>query len=99
MRLHEAVVVRDFIAAIGGNPPVVEDRVMSVSPLTREHLRLREITRDHSGWRRWGPYLSKRSWGTVREDYSPDGEPAPVPLPSGQIIHLRLPADAFMVLA
>ena len=46
---------------------------MSVSPLTREHLRLREITKDYSGWRRWGPYLSERSWGTVREDYSPDG--------------------------
>ena len=28
---------------------------------------------DTSGWRRWGPYLSERSWGTVREDYSPDG--------------------------
>ena len=25
-------------------------------------------------WQRWGPYLSERSWGTVREDYSPDGE-------------------------
>ena len=24
-------------------------------------------------WRRWGPYASERSWGTVREDYSPDG--------------------------
>ena len=24
-------------------------------------------------WRRWGPYLSEREWGTVREDYSPDG--------------------------
>ena len=24
-------------------------------------------------WRRWGPYLSERQWGTVREDYSPDG--------------------------
>ena len=47
---------------------------MSVSPLTREHLRLREITDDHSGWRRWGPYLSERSWGTVREDYSADGD-------------------------
>ena len=26
------------------------------------------------GWRRWGPYLSERQWGTVREDYSADGE-------------------------
>ncbi|WP_249012091.1 hypothetical protein [Conexibacter sp. DBS9H8] len=25
-------------------------------------------------WRRWGPFLSERAWGTVREDYSPDGE-------------------------
>ena len=24
-------------------------------------------------WRHWGPYLSERQWGTVREDYSPDG--------------------------
>ena len=27
-----------------------------------------------AGWKRWGPYLSERAWGTVREDYSPDGE-------------------------
>ena len=40
---------------------------------TAEHARLREITNDHSGWRRWGPYVSERSWGTVREDYSGDG--------------------------
>jgi hypothetical protein len=25
-------------------------------------------------WRRWGPYLSDRQWGTVREDYSPGGD-------------------------
>ena len=24
-------------------------------------------------WRLWGPYLSERAWGSVREDYSPDG--------------------------
>ncbi len=29
---------------------------------------------DPAGWRRWGPYLSERAWGTVREDYSADGE-------------------------
>src|SRR6476659_4810569 len=26
------------------------------------------------GWKRWGPYLSERQWGTVREDYSADGD-------------------------
>jgi hypothetical protein len=29
---------------------------------------------DAQGWRRWGPYLSDRQWGTVREDYSEDGD-------------------------
>ncbi len=28
---------------------------------------------DGNGWKLWGPYLSERAWGTVREDYSPDG--------------------------
>jgi hypothetical protein len=40
---------------------------------TREHERLREITDDIHGWRRWGPYLSDRAWATEREDYSQDG--------------------------
>ncbi len=43
-------------------------------PRTAEHLRLAE---PHSGgvapWRKWGPYVGERSWGTVREDYSADG--------------------------
>lgn len=29
--------------------------------------------RDSSGWKKWGPYLTERQWGTVREDYSPNG--------------------------
>src|SRR5579859_3368597 len=33
-----------------------------------------EASRDNPDtWRRWGPYLSERAWGTVREDYSSDG--------------------------
>src|SRR5262245_59439619 len=41
---------------------------------TTEHARLSEIRDDHSGWRRWGPYVSDRAWSTVREDYSPHGD-------------------------
>ena len=38
-----------------------------------EHLRLQE-TRDATiDWKQWGPYLSERQWGTVREDYSENG--------------------------
>ena len=39
----------------------------------RERDRLAESDRNESPWRRWGPYLSERQWGTVREDYSPGG--------------------------
>jgi hypothetical protein len=38
-----------------------------------ERKRLREIQDKQIPWRRWGPYLSERQWGTVREDYSPYG--------------------------
>ncbi|MFM7250450.1 MAG: MGH1-like glycoside hydrolase domain-containing protein [Planctomycetaceae bacterium] len=39
-----------------------------------ERRRLAEVTDEAGGWRRWGPYLADRSWGTVREDYSADGD-------------------------
>ena len=41
--------------------------------LTAEAARLEEI-RQGVHWRRWGPYLSERQWGTVREDYSANGD-------------------------
>lgn len=41
--------------------------------ITKEKQRLDESESASTPWRRWGPYLSERSWGTVREDYSPDG--------------------------
>lgn len=39
-----------------------------------ESQRLREDADRTSNWKRWGPYLSERQWGTVREDYSHNGE-------------------------
>lgn len=42
--------------------------------MTAEHLRLGEDERREKHWKRWGPYLSERQWGTVREDYSADGD-------------------------
>jgi Mannosylglycerate hydrolase MGH1-like glycoside hydrolase domain len=43
-------------------------------PATQEHQRLAGPFEDHIGWRRWGPYVAERAWGTVREDYSPNGD-------------------------
>ncbi len=41
--------------------------------MTKERLRLEEDREKLAHWRKWGPYLSERQWGTVREDYSPYG--------------------------
>ena len=41
------------------------------SSVTEEEQRLSEPSR--AGWKTWGPYLSERQWGTVREDYSAGG--------------------------
>ena len=41
--------------------------------MTKEDERLEEDRRRKANWKRWGPFLADRQWGTVREDYSPDG--------------------------
>jgi hypothetical protein len=46
---------------------------MKTSHKTAEEKRLRDDEDRKTYWRRWGPYLSERQWGTVREDYSPGG--------------------------
>jgi len=51
-------------------------RTQNLEPRTSnpESIRLAEDARREKNWKRWGPYLSERQWGTVREDYSPHGE-------------------------
>jgi hypothetical protein len=41
---------------------------------TAEELRLDESRENRGPWKQWGPYLSERQWGTVREDYSENGD-------------------------
>jgi hypothetical protein len=41
--------------------------------MTSEHRRLNASQDRKEHWKRWGPYLSERAWGTVREDYSAEG--------------------------
>ena len=42
--------------------------------MTPEDLRLVHTAKREQNWQRWGPYLSERQWGTVREDYSEGGD-------------------------
>src|SRR5208337_3470239 len=50
-----------------------DGRLMPSGPATKEHARMEECRQRRAHWNRWGPFLSERAWGTVREDYSPDG--------------------------
>ena len=43
-----------------------------MSGLGAERARL-QLRNDNKGWKKWGPYLTERQWGTVREDYSAHG--------------------------
>ena len=43
-------------------------------PATAEDHRLRDAEDRRQNWQRWGTYLPERQWGTVREDYTPDGQ-------------------------
>ena len=52
-----------------------------------ERNRLQEAHEGKQPWYRWGPYLTERQWGTVREDYSPNGMP-------GISSHMSTPARA-----
>src|SRR5436305_1189862 len=47
---------------------------MTEKSIGAEERRLQEAARKLVHWRRWGPYVSERQWGTVREDYSAHGE-------------------------
>jgi hypothetical protein len=48
---------------------------MPASPINAEQQRLTDHYASKKNWLRWGPYLSERQWGTVREDYSAKGDP------------------------
>jgi len=42
--------------------------------MNAEGIRLEEARDEKAPWKKWGPYLSERQWGTVREDYSEGGD-------------------------
>ena len=47
---------------------------MSPTAEVTEQKRLNDAREAHIPWKKWGPYLSERQWGTVREDYSDNGD-------------------------
>src|ERR1700756_557659 len=70
----------DMTAGATAQPPAavelpVEKVAAITVPTATETAEGRRLLETHGKllWRRWGPYVSERSWGTVREDYSPNG--------------------------
>src|SRR5262249_34815872 len=55
-------------------PKVIEAKQTVDAKQTVEARRLTEAREQQVPWRKWGPYLSERQWGTVREDYSEKGD-------------------------
>jgi hypothetical protein len=47
---------------------------INATPPTAEHQRLTDSEARRADWKQWGPYVSERAWGTVREDYSANGD-------------------------
>src|SRR5271156_6076946 len=61
----------DFmVGLLGSESAKYKENKMSQNP---ESARLEEARTAKTPWRKWGPYLSERQWGTVREDYSSNG--------------------------
>src|SRR5258705_9568620 len=58
------------LRTIGTKMSILKD---NLNPQTAEERRLEESRDRAAHWKRWGPYLSERAWGTVREDYSAYG--------------------------
>src|SRR5262245_42063474 len=78
-RAHSPVPARPGRGDAGQSAPhprapraMAEPEVMP--PDHAERVRLAQDARREQNWKRWGPYLSERQWGTVREDYSADGD-------------------------
>jgi Glycosyl hydrolase family 63 C-terminal domain len=68
---HELICGTIFISPVEGK---MSQQLRADREKTAEEMRLAEARQSGARWRQWGPYLSERQWGTVREDYSSNGD-------------------------
>src|SRR5213082_1709659 len=62
------------IQRVGCRHPLSQPVLIKGVPMNAEQIRMNEAREEQVPWRSWGPYLSERQWGTVREDYSAGGD-------------------------
>ena len=66
---------RTDAGTLGGDSPWHKKKTVDTGIVDcTEQKRLNEAREAGIPWKKWGPYLSERQWGTVREDYSADGD-------------------------
>ncbi len=65
--------MNSLVPSILTTPDMRADQAVRKNARTAEEVRLEESNARKVHWKRWGPYVSERAWGTVREDYSPYG--------------------------
>jgi hypothetical protein len=58
----------------GGRTLIATDISRERSAMNAEQIRMEEACKGKAPWKKWGPCLSDRQWGTVREDYSDNGD-------------------------
>jgi hypothetical protein len=84
------LVETDFFLQFGGGPYILRQQLFGLdwrnlkrelnmqtnqsTESSAEQTRLQEYREGRAAWKKWGPYLSERQWGTVREDYSSNGD-------------------------
>src|SRR6478672_6716757 len=74
-RCQPGVIIRHIVQGTTRSPKVRSSwrLPLETTVVNAEQRRLEESRVRTAHWKRWGPYLSERAWGTVREDYSPHG--------------------------
>ena len=74
-QVAEAIIRQLGASADASSPPSAAVPLIPPMPeKDAERQRLEEADARRQPWRKWGPYVSERQWGTVREDYSADGD-------------------------
>jgi len=73
-RLPQGLIRAPFAGRVHRVRPGIPSRHVRADWPSAEHRRMTEDRERIVRWRQWGPYLSERAWGTVREDYSASGD-------------------------
>src|SRR5215471_3247471 len=73
IRIGNKKETKDFVSDTLSRLSVRHRKVCTMPDQLAEEQRLAAASEGRTKWKFWGPYLSERQWGTVREDYSENG--------------------------